>query len=542
MKTSTRLILMLTLAVCAVMATASYFSLRQRARALEMAAQAEVKAHAITLQVALEEYYASGRQNDVQRLINRIAKNSTETEIGVILFDRNGSVQLVSESLQNDDLKDSEQARKVIAGSDDIPIRRRLRNREVLSFIHPIIVNNERVGAMELTLPVTFVEQNIKAAQEDTLETLALLCLAIFLVVGLVTRYSITRPIQTLLGGAAELGRGNLSHRVKVRPTGGEFAQLAQAFNQMADSLDEQRRLAEREAEERLELERQLRHHERLAVVGQLAAGIAHELGAPLQVIDGRAKQIQDGSAPPGKQQRNLSIIRAQAERITRMVRNLLNLARPHHPLLRPLDLGKVVSTTLESLETQFGHSHVHVEHINQTKVLAFADGELLQQVFLNICVNALHAMPDGGELRVMYEDRLTQAKALAPAPEVDGPVCLSRNLPLLARHEGEFAVVRFYDSGAGIPPQHLEKVFNLFFTTKEVGKGTGLGLPVSSRILEEHGGWIEAANWRAGEASGAVFSIYLPKPPDKLTLDYQVKANWPAEALETGELEEAAK
>lgn len=542
MKTSTRLILMLTLAVCAVMATASYFSLRQRANALEMAAQTEVKAHAITLQVALEEYYASGRQHEIQKLINRIAKNSTETEIGVILFDRHGTVQLVSESLQNDNLKDSEQARKVIAGSDDIPIRRRLRNREVLSFINPINVNGERIGAMELTLPVTFVEQNIKAAQRDTLQTLALLCLAIFLVVGLVTRYSIMRPIQTLLSGAAELGRGNLSHRVQLPSTGGEFARLAQAFNQMADSLDEQRRRAEREAEERLELERQLRHHERLAVVGQLAAGIAHELGAPLQVIDGRAKQLQDGGARPGKQERNLTIIRAQAERITRMVRNLLNLARPHHPLLRPLDLGKAVSTTLESLETQFAQSHVQVEHLNDAQVLVYADGELLQQVLLNICVNALHAMPDGGVLRVDYEDRLMRATAFAPAPGVDGPVCLSRNLPLSTRQPGEFAAVRFYDSGAGIPPQHLEKVFNLFFTTKEVGKGTGLGLPVSSRILEEHEGWIEAANWRSGESEGAVFSIYLPKPSEKQLLARQLEAGAPPETEEAVLLQEAVK
>ena len=95
-------------------------------------------------------------------------------------------------------------------------------------------------------------------------------------------------------------------------------------------------------------------------------------------------------------------------------------------------------------------------------------------------------------------------------------------------------------DSGTGFPDHILKRAFEPYVTTK--AKGTGLGLPVSSRILEEHGGWIEAANWRAGEASGAVFSIYLPKPPDKLTLDYQVKANWPAEALETGELEEAAK
>lgn len=537
MKTSTRLILLLTLAVCAVMATASYFFLHQRKQALEKAAEAEVKAHAITLQVAIEDYYAAGRQAQLQSLINRIAKTSIETEIGVVLFDRNGNVQLVSESLQHDDLHDSELARKVIAGNLDFPLRRRLHNQEVISFFHPIIVNGERIGAMGLTLPVTFVEQNIRGAQRDTLETLALLCVAILLVVGLVTRHSITLPMQRLLSGAAELGRGNLSHRVQMPLSAREFAQLAQAFNQMADSLNEQRRRAEREAEERLELERQLRHHERLAVVGQVAAGIAHELGAPLQVIDGRAKQLLDGSATPEKQQRNLTIIRAQADRITRMVRNLLNLARPHHPNLRVLDVSKSLSTALEVLEPQFAQAQVQIEHELQGKVLAYADGELLQQVLLNICINALHSMSAGGVLRVVYEDRLTPTSVLTPAPGIKGQVCLSRALPLSVRHDRTYVAVRIYDSGTGIPVQHLEKVFNLFFTTKEVGKGTGLGLPVSSRIIEEHGGWIEAANWRKGEESGAVFSVYLPKPPAQL-LNPQLPVETPEPAL----LQEATK
>jgi Tfp pilus assembly protein PilE len=101
------LILLLTLAVCAVMATASYFFLQQRVRELEAATKKEVKAHAITLQVALEEYYANGRQEEIQRLINRIAKTSTDIEIGVIVFDRNGAVKLVSESIEHDNLTDS---------------------------------------------------------------------------------------------------------------------------------------------------------------------------------------------------------------------------------------------------------------------------------------------------------------------------------------------------------------------------------------------------------------------------------------------------
>lgn len=522
MKTSTRLIVLLTLAVCGVMASVSFYSLRQQADALEKAAHAEVRAHALTLQLALEEQFAAGRLDEVQQLINRIGEIGEKSGVfGVILFDRNASVQMVSQSLKDEHLTDSEAARQVIAGSPDIAIPRRLHGQNALSYVHPIIVKGERIGAMELTLTVDFVEKQIAQATRDTFRTLALLCVVILLVVSVVTRYSIMGPINELLSGADELARGNLSHRVQMQHSGGEFAKLAQSFNHMADSLNEQRQQAALDAEERVELERQLRHHERLAVVGQLAAGIAHELGAPLQVIDGRAKQLQDGASPE-KQQRNLQIIRAQAERITRMVRNLLNLARPHRPLLRPLDLSKVVHTTLESLEPQIQQANVRLEHHNGSRIEAFADGELLQQVFLNICVNSLHAMPQGGVLQVTYEDHLDCQTALRPAVPLVGPTCLSRKPKPTPRDIGHYAVVRIFDTGSGISAEHIDKVFNLFFTTKEVGKGTGLGLPVSSRIIEEQDGWIEAGNWDNGTTSGAVFSVYLPKPsaPTKAALN----------------------
>ena len=470
------------------MAAATYYSLRLRAAALERAALDEVRAHAITLQLALEENYAAGRQDTAQRLINRLGENSGVT--GVILFDRNGAVQMLSESLKQANIVDSEEARKVIAGQDDIAIPRRINDVEVLSYIHPIIVRGERQGAMELTLPVTFVKAQIKQAAADTMIILALLCGVIFVVVGVATRYNLTRPISALLEGAEELGRGNLSHRVAIPRSGGEFAVLARAFNQMADSLAEQRLHAEQEAAEKLELERQLRHHERLAAVGQLAAGVAHELGAPLQVIDGRAKQLQEqGGSSREKLQRNLIIIRTQAGRITRMVRNLLNLARPYHPRPRPLDLRTVLTHTLETLETQIAQVGVRVDHQCARETWAFADTELMQQVFLNICLNALQAMPQGGVLRVTYE------------------------LEVPPREDREFAAVCFYDTGAGIPAEHLETIFNPFFTTKEVGHSTGLGLAVSSRIVEEHGGRIEAANWQDDTGSGAVFTVYLPTP-----------------------------
>jgi signal transduction histidine kinase len=254
----------------------------------------------------------------------------------------------------------------------------------------------------------------------------------------------------------------------------------------MADQLAEQRRRIQHEAEERLELERQLRHSERLASVGRLAAGVAHEIGAPLQVIDGRAKQlVEKPDALLEKRQRNLNIIRTQVARITRIVKNLLNLARPYNLNCRATDLSALIMSVVESLETQAAQNNVEIKLDSVENVNVLADADLLNQVLLNLCLNGIQAMPSGGVLQIRCA--------------VDSAT----------KEQRRFASVRISDSGIGIDAKNLAHLFDPFFTTKEVGSGTGLGLAVSSRIVEEHGGWIEASNNPDG---GARFTIYLPQ------------------------------
>lgn len=485
MKLSARLVLLLTLAVSVVMVVASLIALRQREAALREAARNEVRAHALTLRIALEEDYLTGRSLDAQRLINRLGENTGI--YSVVLFDAAGEIAAISNTLVPEEFRYLNEARQAMASGENIEIGRSISGEDYFSMIMPLQVQGRRVGAIEIVQPISFVKADIARARYHIAVTAMMLFITILLVVTAVTRYSVARPIQELLDGALAVGHGNLNYRVRMRPGSGELQRLAQEFNRMADSLAEQRRAAEREVEERLTLERKLRHNERLAVLGQLAAGVAHQMGAPLQVIDGRARQLLNNTDTPIEtRQRNLTIIRNQAERISRIVRQLLNLARPYNLRLQSVKLPTLVKETVELIETQAENAGVEIvlPPDNQS-VLVEADPELIGEVLLNVCRNGIQAMSPGGRLRFEY---------LSDAAEKDGR---------------RFAALRVSDTGIGIPPEHLPKVFDPFFTTKLIGEGVGLGLPISNRIVEEHGGWIEVAN---GDEGGAVFTIYLPQ------------------------------
>ena len=479
MSINTKLVLLLTLAVGAVMLVASFLSLRQREAALESALRDELRAHAVTLQIALEENYQNGRIAEAQRLIDRLRENSRV--YGVLLFDENGNLRSASQPDTAADFRQPPELAAVLRTGETIEFVRSVENRKFLSVILPLRLAAEKRGAVEIVKPLALIEDDIARARVNWLSTTLLLLAVIFLVVYVVLRRSLSRPIAALLGGAKALGEGDLSHRVPVPGSGDELAQLAAEFNRMADNLAAQRRAAETEAENRLKLEKDLRHSERLASVGRLAAGIAHELGAPLNVIDARAEQlIEKPDATREKQIKNLTIIRSQSSRITRIVRQLLNLARPYNLRFETVETNNLIKSALEGFETD---ETLRIEFVSNDNQKISGDRDFLRQVFVNIFQNARQAMSGAGVLRI----------EIFAAP----------------REGKNFAAVKVSDTGAGIAPENLEKIFDPFYTTKDIGQGTGLGLAVSRRIVEEHGGTIEAVNNKSG---GASFTVYLPK------------------------------
>ena len=226
------------------------------------------------------------------------------------------------------------------------------------------------------------------------------------------------------------------------------------------------------------ESERRARDAEDLASIGTLAAGLAHEVGTPMNVILGYAQMIQTSAQDEAICER-ARIIREQVQRVSQIIQTLLNFARPRGRLRGCVDLAEVVDESLSLLQERFRKHGVEVERCFESLPEIWADGEKLQQVFINLGINAADAMPDGGILGIHMAPR--------DSTEVE---------------------IRVTDTGTGIPTDAIEHLFEPFYTTKDCSEGSGLGLTVAKGIVLDHGGSIDVSS-EVGK--GTEFCITLP-------------------------------
>jgi signal transduction histidine kinase len=318
----------------------------------------------------------------------------------------------------------------------------------------------------------------------------------IFVAIGvqLALRTIVTLPLRRLLEAIDAVGKGDLSS-VILAGRDDEIGTLAGRFNAMTGSLREAHEEGERGVKARLALETRLRQSEKLATIGQMAAEIAHEVGTPLNVIGGRARALARGkggkAGDPAEVARNAGIISGEVARITKIIRQVLDFSRRRGPTVTTVHLGSVVAEALEFLREIIGRQGIQVDvHVLPSPPEVPGDPDQIQQVCLNLLMNAIHAMPDGGTLRISAV-RVTRRK---------GGLDLSAPAP--------YAMLEIVDSGPGVPPADRDKIFEPFFTTRDEGQGTGLGLAVSHGIVKDHDGWIEVDSPAEG---GAVFRVFLP-------------------------------
>lgn len=329
-----------------------------------------------------------------------------------------------------------------------------------------------RVGQM-----ITLTGARLEAATQESLKEMRETRIALFALVGIAPLLSaglgylfissLTRPVKVLLRSTRKLKSGDLDHRVARLQD--EFGELGNAFNEMAESLKEQMH--------------QMQRAEQMAVVGKLAAGLAHEIKNPLAGIKVAMNVLGNEEYLSSEDKDVVRKVAKECSQLELLMRSFLEFARPPKPKMESVEINSLLDS---ALTFHAGSARRAVEGTPETKIVkefgslprTGADPMQLHQVFLNLVLNALDAMPEGGTLTVRTrfetEDRLIQ--------------------------------IEITDTGEGIEPKHAANIFQPFFTTKP--KGTGLGLPICRQLVEQHGGTIVATENPGG---GTCFRIRLP-------------------------------
>jgi two-component system, NtrC family, sensor kinase len=359
--------------------------------------------------------------------------------------------------------------------------------------------NDEKqvIGALWIGRPLTFISSVDKqqTAIEQTTESLtniyillgALISMLAAIVIASFLSKLVTARIDQLRKGAAIIEKGRLDHRLRI-DSGDEIEQLSRQFNSMASKLEESHQTLERKVEERtLELresQEAMVQQEKMVGVGQLAAGIAHELNTPLGTIIGYAQMLREDlsqQAAPTGNLRDVDEIIGQAGRCRDLVKNLLNFSRRSSTEKTNGSVNEIIRKVLSLVQHDFEMKNVRL-HLNldsDAPTVRVNENEIAQ-VILNLANNAADSMPSGGNLDVSthYED------------------------------DSDRICITIRDTGSGIKESDRTRVFEPFFTTKEVGKGTGLGLSISYKIVENHQGSIE---FDTALGNGTTFRVYLP-------------------------------
>ena len=360
-------------------------------------------------------------------------------------------------------------------------------------------------------LDIVYSLDDIDRSMQRNVVIIVVLSLGFVVIVLLAINFFVRRliyvPLRDLKAGARRLSVGDLEQTIPVRGED-EFGELAASFNSMTAALRISRRELQewgRTLEEKVEKRtRELRvaeaeavRGEKLASVGLLAAGIAHELNNPLTGILTFShllrKKMPDGSP----EAEDLDLVIRETRRCAAIIRRLLDFAREKAPEKKFSDLNQIIEDTVRIVERPANLRDIEITmDLDRNLPPVWVDADLIKQVIMNMLVNAQQAIEEKGDITIRSR-RVPEAISAEPG---------AKPVPMV-----EFAII---DTGCGIPEQNLKRIFDPFFTSKELGKGTGLGLSVSHGIVSAHGGTIKVES-TAGE--GSTFRVFLPvQPPSK--------------------------
>jgi signal transduction histidine kinase len=398
------------------------------------------------------------------------------------IFDRSRTPLLVSNRLPLADTTPADVLRRVAETGQPEGVSAGVGKDRLFSYVLPVrTAHGAVVGTMEVSHLVSPIDERVRNATWDIVVRLSLLVISMTLLTGLVLQREVLRPLSRLMEGITHLGRGESTRPLPVDRRD-ELGRVAEAFNAMATQLQAARQDLLRETEHTLDLEQQLRHSATLAVAGRLASGVAHEIGTPLNIISGRAEFILQSLPPGDSRHEELNVIVGQIDRITAMIRSLLDTVRPVKPEIRPVVLKELVDRLLLLLEYTARRHGVTLEVSLPGDLPAVrADRNQLQQVLINILMNAFEAARPAGRVQLFARRAMRETRAGVE--------------------------ISVHDSGPGVPAAIQQRIFEPFFSTKPPGEGTGLGLPICRDILKGLGGEISV---HSEPGAGATFVVWL--------------------------------
>ncbi len=344
------------------------------------------------------------------------------------------------------------------------------------------------VGAVGVRMPLDEVDARIAASQRTMLLYIAVDALALLLVGYFLLTRLIVRPIEAIARATRRLARGDFGSTLSLRPNN-EIGLLADDFNAMVRQLQSHRQRLEsqvealrRANEELAEAQRSLIRSEKLATVGRLAAGVAHEIGNPLSAVIGYVELIQDGDLDPETCRDLMARIDNELHRIDGTLRDLLDTSRAELQTQTLLGVQPLLASAIRLVEAQPRFRGIAIDaHLDPDLPAVEATEGRMQQVLVNLLLNAADAMGGQGQIHL---------RALSAGAEV---------------------LIEVEDTGPGISPEALPHLFEPFFTTKGPGEGTGLGLAICQSIVAGFGGRLEV---RSPPGQGATFTIALPAAP----------------------------
>ncbi len=504
MRLSTRLLLSTIPIVVVVMVAFGAWFIFERERLIIPEVRQQTRAYARAMDIAFEYGLHDVDQQRIEAFLSRMSADPRV--FGVVVYDTAGVVRYSGSGLAQAVAAPDSLLKRVLRGQDEASFERIVNGRKMFVVLRGIrepemfnpddqrVASGTMVGALEVAQPYDVLLGEVQRTEMELAAVTLALVAALSVVLIALTRRTVAGPLERLVSAARALGEGDTEARVPQSLGAAEPNALAREFNTMAERLAGARLAQLREAEERVLLERRLSEAEKLATVGTVAAGLAHEIGAPLNVISGRAELLlrQQGDESPAA--RHLNSIIGQIGRITRTVRSLLDYARRPARREQLVSLSKVVDSTVDMLETEIARSGARIEKVDAMDISVRGDFDQLQQVFTNLFVNAMHAMEGQTEERVITV--------------------------ILDKDEGERtpltqAMVIVRDTGPGLPQELDGRLFTPFSTTKS--DGTGLGLVVARSIVQDHGGTLAGSSRKDG-FRGAEFVMHLELIPEHST------------------------